>query len=41
MHTAEWLDFYKKSLKEAPLEDVLKMLGEMKDTIAKQKEAGK
>merc|ERR1712072_441596 len=29
----EWQDFYKKSLKDAPLEDVLTMLNSMKDTI--------
>merc|ERR1711998_62157 len=34
----EWFNFYKDSLKEAPLDDVLKMLDEMKSTIAKQKE---
>merc|ERR1711934_902652 len=33
----EWLDFYKKSLKDAVLEDVLAMLKQMKDTIAEQK----
>merc|ERR1712139_689222 len=33
----EWLDFYKKSLKDAPLEDVLQMLEAMKTTIAEQK----
>merc|ERR1712130_122616 len=30
----EWLEFYKKSLKDAVLEDVLQMLTQMKDTIA-------
>merc|ERR1712178_2462 len=34
----EWLDFYKKSLKDAVLDDVLAMLNQMKDTIAKEKE---
>merc|ERR1712054_253357 len=34
----EWLDFYKKSLKDAVLEDVLKMLEQMKATISAQKE---
>merc|ERR1711967_213291 len=33
----EWLDFYKKSLKDAVLEDVLAMLKQMKDTIPEQK----
>merc|ERR1712094_38162 len=33
----EWLVFYKKSLKDAVLEDVLKMLEQMKDTIKEQK----
>jgi len=33
----EWLEFYKKSLKDAVLEDVLKMLEQMKDTIKEQK----
>merc|ERR1712054_725348 len=33
----EWLDFYKKSLKDAVLEDVLKMLEQMKATISEQK----
>merc|ERR1711988_334520 len=33
----EWLDFYKKSLKDANQEDVLQMLNQMKDTIAAQK----
>merc|ERR1711908_226412 len=33
----EWLDFYKKSLKDAVLEDVLAMLTQMTDTIAEQK----
>merc|ERR1711887_99507 len=31
----EWQDFYKKSLKDAPLDDVLNMLEQMKETIAK------
>merc|ERR1712046_389902 len=30
----EWLEVYKKSLKDAVLEDVLQMLTQMKDTIA-------
>merc|ERR1712031_45557 len=34
----EWLEFYKKSLKDAVLEDVLTMLNQMKDTIKKKKE---
>merc|ERR1711966_576037 len=34
----EWLEFYKKSLKDAVLEDVLQMLTQMKDTIAAEKE---
>merc|ERR1711912_208796 len=34
----EWLEFYKKSLKDAVLEDVLTMLEQMKTTIAAQKE---
>merc|ERR1712054_405665 len=33
----EWLEFYKKSLKDAVLEDVLQMLEQMKDTIKEQK----
>merc|ERR1712205_147878 len=33
----EWLEFYKKSLKDAVLEDVLQMLTQMKDTIAAEK----
>merc|ERR1712022_3239 len=33
----EWLEFYKKSLKDAVLEDVLQMLNQMKDTIKEQK----
>merc|ERR1711988_933946 len=33
----EWLDFYKKSLKDAVLEDVLAMLEQMKATIGEQK----
>merc|ERR1711924_509021 len=33
----EWLDFYKKSLKDAALDDVLSMLTQMKETIAKEK----
>merc|ERR1712070_1262273 len=33
----EWLDFYQKSLKDAPLDDVLGMLNQMKETIAKDK----
>merc|ERR1711998_763761 len=33
----EWLEFYKKSLKDAVLEDVLQMLNQMKDTIATEK----
>merc|ERR1711934_121773 len=39
---AEWFEFYRDSLKAAPLLDVLKMLSEMKVTIAEQKakEAG-
>merc|ERR1711934_122596 len=35
----EWLKFYKKSLKDAVLEDVISMLTQMKDTIQAQKEA--
>merc|ERR1712094_89529 len=34
----EWLEFYKKSLKDAVLEDVLTMLNQMKDTIRQEKE---
>merc|ERR1711959_734471 len=34
---SEWLEFYKKSLADAPLDDVLAMLNQMKDTIATQK----
>merc|ERR1711871_1681725 len=35
----EWLKFYKKSLKDAVLDDVLQMLAQMKSTIeAQQKE---
>merc|ERR1712046_348509 len=34
----EWLDFYKKSLKDAVLEDVLAMLTQMKDTIKAHKD---
>merc|ERR1719231_2060980 len=34
----EWLEFYKKSLKDAVLDDVLAMLNQMKDTIKKKKE---
>merc|ERR1712010_55473 len=34
----EWLDFYKKSLKDAVLEDVLQMLNQMKDTIKAHKD---
>merc|ERR1711988_1356545 len=30
----EWLEFYKKSLKDAVLDDVLTMLNQMKTTIA-------
>merc|ERR1711970_679917 len=33
----EWLDFYKKSLKDAALDDVMSMLTQMKETIAKEK----
>merc|ERR1711959_365088 len=29
----EWLDFYKKSLKDAAVDDVLKMLEDMQNTI--------
>merc|ERR1711924_227682 len=31
----EWQKFYKQSLKDAPLDDVLNMLEQMKETIAK------
>ena len=34
---AEWLEFYKKSFKDAVLEDVLQMLNQMKEQIAKEK----
>merc|ERR1711988_872731 len=34
----EWLEFYKKSLKDAVLDDVLVMLNQMKDTIKADKE---
>merc|ERR1711998_780261 len=34
---AEWLQFYKKSLKDAVLDDVLTMLNQMKTTIAAEK----
>merc|ERR1712164_124817 len=37
----EWPEFYKKSLKDAVLEDVLKMLEQMKDTIAAEKKKKK
>ena len=37
----EWLAFYKKSLKDAPLLDVLKMLEIMKVQIAENKAAEK
>ena len=33
----EWLDFYNKSLKDAPEEDVLNMLNAMKEQIAANK----
>merc|ERR1711868_95821 len=33
----EWLEFYKKSLKDAVLDDVLTMLNQMKTTIAAEK----
>merc|ERR1712227_1028485 len=33
----EWLDFYKKSLKDAALDEVLAMLEEMKKKIAESK----
>ena len=33
----EWLEFYKKSLKDAVLEDVLQMLNQMKEKIAEEK----
>merc|ERR1712017_41734 len=33
----EWLDFYKKSLKDAGLDDVLSMLEQMKTKIAESK----
>merc|ERR1712144_143391 len=33
----EWLEFYKKSLKDAVLDDVITMLTQMKDTIEAQK----
>merc|ERR1712167_445082 len=36
----EWLKFYKKSLKDAVLDDVLQMLSQMKETIKAQQEAG-
>merc|ERR1711904_631076 len=35
----EWLAFYKKSLKDAVLEDVTDMLTQMKETIKKQKDS--
>merc|ERR1711966_433515 len=34
----EWLDFYKKSLKDAVLDDVLQMLMQMRDTIKANKD---
>merc|ERR1712196_581417 len=37
----EWLEFYKKSLKDAVLEDVLAMLEQMKNTIKEQANAKK
>merc|ERR1712138_167150 len=33
----EWLDFYKRSLKDAQLDDVVTMLNQMKETIKAQK----
>ena len=33
LSVAEWLEFYKKSLKDAVLDDVLNMLSQMKQTI--------
>jgi len=33
----EWLEFYKKSLKDAPLADVMTMLKDMRDKIKQQK----
>merc|ERR1712139_559380 len=34
----EWLGFYKKSLADAPIDDVLPMLNSMRDTIKESKE---
>merc|ERR1719473_2356058 len=34
----EWLDFYKKSLKDAALDDVMSMLTQMKETIKAHKD---
>ena len=38
---AEWLDFYQKSLKDAPLDDVLQMLNAMKGQIEENKKGKK
>merc|ERR1712178_413358 len=35
----EWLEFYKKSLADAPIEDVMGMLNSMRDTIKDQKKS--
>merc|ERR1712227_446085 len=37
----EWLEFYKKSLKDAVLDDVLTMLNQMKTTIAAERQRSK
>ena len=38
---SDWLEFYKKSLKDAPLDEILTMLNTMKNKIIKSKNEGK